>query len=242
MSNYYTIWTDTGKAKLANAQTTGDNVEITEMAFGDGGGSAYDPTSDMTSLKNERYRKSLNDKYVHADNSNWAIFEAVIPEDVGGWYIRAVALFDTDGDMVAIGKYPETYKPELESGAGKDLYVRMIMQVSNIEDVTLEIDPSIVLSTRQYVDFLKNKIQELVELTCQDYSQTDEAQLWNAVEIGRKLTISGKEVFAPNAYYCESITDYGDIVYTAPFFSERELEKRIDLSQGSETIDHGGIS
>ena len=31
MANYYTIWTETGQSKLANAQSTGTAVAITEM-------------------------------------------------------------------------------------------------------------------------------------------------------------------------------------------------------------------
>lgn len=243
MAEYYTIWTETGQAKLANAQSTGTTVDITEMAFGDGDGDAYDPSRDQTSLKNEVYRRSLNDKYVHADNDNWVVFETVVPEDEGDWYIREVGLFDDDGDMVAIGKYPETYKPELDSGAGKDLYVRMIMQISNSDDVTLEIDPSVVLATRQYVDFTGDKVREIIERACQSYSETDESQLWDALELGRLMGMpGGGNVFAPNAFYCDSVSDYGDVADSAPFMAERAPDTRIDLSRGDKTIDHGGIS
>lgn len=239
--NYYTIWTDVGHAKLANAQASGTTVAITDMAVGDGGGAAYDPTADQTELLNQVYTKALNDKYVHADNPAWVVFEAVIPEDVGGWYIREVGLFDADGDMVAIGKYPETYKPQLEAGAGKDLYIRMIMQVSNSDNVSLEIDPSVVLSTRQYVDFTGDKIRDLVARSCQTYSQTDDAQVWQAMEIGRHVDVPGALVFAPNSFFCESETDYGGIASSAPFAAEQAAEKRIDLAQGSKTVDYGGL-
>lgn len=243
MANYYTIWTDVGQSKLANAQSSGTAVAITEMAFGDGGGSAYDPSQGQTSLNNEVYRRSLNDKYVHADNANWVVFEAVIPEDVGDWYIREVGLFDEDGDMVAIGKYPETYKPQVTSGAGKDLYVRMIMQISNSDNVTLEIDPSVVLATRQYVDFIGNKVRQIIEQACQSYSQTDKTQLWKVLELGRLVGMpGGGNVFAPNAFYCDSVSDYGDVAGTAPFMAERAPGTRIDLARGDENIDHGGLS
>ncbi|EJX6943019.1 tail fiber protein, partial [Listeria monocytogenes] len=51
----------------------------------------------------------------------------------------------------------ETYKPQLQEGSGRVQVVRMILIVSSTAAVTLKIDPSVVLATRQYVD---NKIIE----------------------------------------------------------------------------------
>jgi len=152
MADFYTILSSIGKSKLANAQVTGTTVNLTELAVGDGNGSYYEPSEDQTALKNEVWRGSINQIYVDSQNSNWVVIEAVIPTDVGGFYIREVGVFDDAGDMIAVGKYPETYKPALASGSGKDLYIRMILELSNVSDVTLKIDPAIVLASRGYVD------------------------------------------------------------------------------------------
>jgi phage-related tail fiber protein len=85
-------------------------------------------------------------------NASQIIAEQVIPEDVGGWWIREIGLFDKDGDMVAIANCAETYKPQLQEGSGRVQVIRVILIVSNTEAVTLKIDPSVVLATRQYVD------------------------------------------------------------------------------------------
>ena len=54
--------------------------------------------------------------------------------------------------MVAIGKFPETYKPRLPAGASKQIVIRAVMEVTNADAVTLLIDPSVVVATREYVD------------------------------------------------------------------------------------------
>nr|DAI71969.1 MAG TPA: tail collar fiber protein [Caudoviricetes sp.] len=91
-------------------------------------------------------------------NASQIIAEQVIPEDVGGWWIREIGLFDKDGDMVAIANCAETYKPQLQEGSGRVQVIRVILIVSSTEAVTLKIDPAVVLATRQYVD---NKIIEV---------------------------------------------------------------------------------
>ncbi|MEA7548805.1 phage tail protein, partial [Salmonella enterica subsp. enterica serovar Anatum] len=42
------------------------------------------------------------------------------------------------------GKFPESYKPLLPGGCGKQVCIRLIMEVSNTTAVTLTVDPSIV--------------------------------------------------------------------------------------------------
>lgn len=153
MSDYYTIFTNIGVAKMANALALGQSVVLTHFAVGDGGVDGdYNPTATQTALKGETYRAPVNAIAVDAENPSWLVVEAVIPANQGGWYVREAALFDQDGDMIAIIRYPETFKPVLESGVGKDLYLRVILEHSNTELVELKIDPAIVLSTRKYVD------------------------------------------------------------------------------------------
>lgn len=149
---FYTILTNIGKGKLANAQVTGETVNLVQMALGDGNGSYYEPQESQTALINEVWRGNLNQITNDSENPNWIIIEAVVPTNQGGFTIREVGIFDDEGDMIAIGKYPQTYKPQLDEGAGKDLYVRMILEVSNVSSVTLKIDPAVVLASRAYVD------------------------------------------------------------------------------------------
>ena len=149
MADYYTLLTTIGAARLANAHATRTPVNFAQIAVGD---AEYAPGEGQAALVNEVWRGAINDMRVHADNPNWFVIETVIPEDVGGWFVREVGLFDDAGNLIAVGKYPSTYKPVLASGSARDILIRMILEVGNTADVSLSIDPSIVLATRNYVD------------------------------------------------------------------------------------------
>ena len=151
-TKYYAVLTNVGAAKLANATALGAQVEITQMAVGDGNGVLPTPNQAQTALVHELRRKPLNSLSIDPNNANQIIAEQVIPEDEGGWWIREIGLFDKDGDMIAVANCAETYKPQLQEGSGRVQVVRMILIVSSTAAVTLKIDPSVVLATRQYVD------------------------------------------------------------------------------------------
>ena len=131
MSDYYALVTTTGLAKLAELPV-GGTLTLTHMAFGN---STIDPTEDMTALHSEQHRCALLNVEVESTNPNHLAAEAVIDSTVGGFWIREVGIYDEDGDLFAVGKYPATYKPETTEGTVKELGVRMILAGSNAEDV-----------------------------------------------------------------------------------------------------------
>ncbi|EHK6140494.1 tail fiber protein, partial [Escherichia coli] len=151
-NEFYTLLTNRGMAKIASALADKKQLHLQKMAVGDGGGQYYEPTASQTKLRHEVWRGDLNTLTVAPNNPSWLIAELVLPENIGGWYIREVGVFDTDGELIAIGKFPESYKPLLPGGCGKQVCIRLIMEVSNTTAVTLTVDPSIVLATRDYVD------------------------------------------------------------------------------------------
>ncbi|EBZ7423640.1 phage tail protein [Salmonella enterica subsp. enterica serovar Bonariensis] len=151
-NEFYTLLTDRGMAKIASALADKKQIHLQKMAVGDGGGQYYEPTASQTNLRHEVWRGEMNTLTVAPNNPNWLIAELVLPEDVGGWYVREVGVFDDEGELIAIGKFPESYKPLLPGGCGKQVCIRLIMEASNTTAVTLTVDPSIVLATRDYVD------------------------------------------------------------------------------------------
>ncbi|CNH65442.1 tail fiber protein [Yersinia intermedia] len=151
-ARFFALLTNIGAAKLANATALGTRLEITQMAVGDGGGILPTPSPAQTKLVNEQRRAALNMLTIDPINTSQIIAEQVIPETEGGWWIREIGLLDKDGDLVAIANCAETYKPQLQEGSGRTQTIRMILIVSSTAAVTLKIDPSVVLATRQYVD------------------------------------------------------------------------------------------
>lgn len=157
-AKFYTLLTDIGAAKLANAAALGVPLKITQMAVGDGGGGLPTPNAQQTKLVGEKRRAALNMLYIDPQNSSQVIAEQVIPETEGGWWIREVGLFDETGALIAVGNCPESYKPQLAEGSGRTQTVRMVLITSSTDNITLKIDPSVVLATRKYVD---DKVLEL---------------------------------------------------------------------------------
>lgn len=157
-TKFYTLLTDIGAAKLASAAALGVPLKITHMAVGDGGGILPTPDAKQTALVNEKRRAALNMLYIDPQNSSQIIAEQVIPENEGGWWIREVGLFDESGALIAVGNCPESYKPQLAEGSGRTQTVRMVLITSSTDNITLKIDPAVVLATRKYVD---DKVLEL---------------------------------------------------------------------------------
>ncbi|MBL5965940.1 phage tail protein [Lelliottia amnigena] len=151
-AKFYTLLTEIGAAKLASSAALGVPLNITRMAVGDGGGVLPTPNAQQTKLVAEKRRADLNMLYIDPQNSSQIIAEQVIPETEGGWWIREVGLFDDTGALVAVGNCPESYKPQLAEGSGRTQTVRMVLITSSTENVTLKIDPAVVLATRKYVD------------------------------------------------------------------------------------------
>jgi phage-related tail fiber protein len=149
---FYTILTLLGQAEIAAAVANGSQVPFAYMAIGDGNGAYYEPSEGQTILVHERYRAGINSVSVDPLNPNWIVVEMTIPAVTGGWYAREVGVFGENGNLLAVGKVPETYKPAFSEGAGKDLVIRTILEVSNASAVVLQVDPSVVLASKAYVD------------------------------------------------------------------------------------------
>lgn len=147
-AKYRALLTEQGKALLANAAATGQKLEITHMAVGDGGGSPTQPDESQTKLVNEKRRAELNSLQIDTGNSNQVIAEQVIPEDVGGWWIRELGLYDKNGVLVAIANTPDTYKPQLTEGAGRTQVVRMVLLVKGDANAAIVADKTALLVSR----------------------------------------------------------------------------------------------
>ncbi|EDA9108798.1 phage tail protein [Salmonella enterica subsp. enterica serovar Gdansk] len=181
-NEFYTLLTDRGMAKIASALADKKQIHLQKMAVGDGGGQYYEPTASQTNLRHEVWRGEMNTLTVAPNNPNWLIAELVLPEDVGGWYVREVGVFDDEGELIAIGKFPESYKPLLPGGCGKQVCIRLIMEVSNTTAVTLTVDPSIVLATRDYVDVRLDEHEHSTNHPDATLTQKGFTQLSNATD------------------------------------------------------------
>lgn len=162
--NFYTVLTNAGMAAFANAQVSQSKVDFSNVAVGDSNGAYYNPVATATKLANEVWRGPINSISIDETNPNWVVVEAVIPATAGGFSVREIGVFNTAGVLLAIGKVPETYKPASAQGSLKDLYLRMILEVSNASAVTLKVDPAVIFASKKYVD---DKVASIAQNTTQ---------------------------------------------------------------------------
>jgi len=157
-SQFFAILTNVGMAKQANADALGIPWLITQMGVGDANPGAVEnpanpvPSPTQTRLLNEWRRKPLNQLKIDPVNPAVLIAEQIIPADEGGKWIREIGLYDADGDLVAVANCAPSFKPLLSQGSGRTQIVRMNFIVTSTGNITLKIDPAIVLASLAYVD------------------------------------------------------------------------------------------
>ncbi|MCZ6390773.1 phage tail protein [Clostridioides difficile] len=188
---YYTLLTEIGKASIANATALGNKVDLVKLQLGDGAGAEYNPTEEQTSLKNMVWEGSINNVKIDEENPNWIVIETVIPGSVGGFMIREVGIFDSKEQLIAVSKYPETYKPTADSGSVKDLVIKIILVVSNTSSVNLKVDPTVILATLKDIQELDTKINTTkTELT--NNLETAKTELSNKIGDTTQLKTTDK--------------------------------------------------
>lgn len=153
---FYSLVTKYGQAQIANALALSTKVEFGQFVVGDGGGQVYDPSDGQTSLKNEVWVGKITSLTIGEKNPNEVVIETYIPSEIGGFTIREFGIKDKHGNLMILGKHPETYKPVAADGTSKDITIRVIISISNAEEVIIQIDPSVQVATRQ--DLAKIKI------------------------------------------------------------------------------------
>ena len=161
---FYTILTNIGKAKIANSNALGTKLNLTKFQVGDSKGAYYNPTEDQTELKNKVWEGSISNITIDKENLTWIVIEVVIPSSAGGFMIREAGILDDEGNLIAIGKYPETYKPVVAEGGAKDLVIRMILEISNTSSVALKLNPTVILATQKDIQVLDNNIKKELKI------------------------------------------------------------------------------
>lgn len=161
-SQFFALLTAVGEAKQVKADAGLITWKLTHMAVGDANDTNPIPDRLQKTLINERRRAPLNSLGPDPANPGILIAEQIIPADEGGFWIRELGLFDSDGDLVAVANCAPSYKSLLSQGSGKTQVLRMNFVIKSSSNVVLLIDPSVVTATRKYVDAsLANAINKL---------------------------------------------------------------------------------
>ena len=148
-SQYFAILTNYGTQAFAKALSSKQPLQLATFAVGDGNGQAVTPTENRTALVREKHRANVSAVTLDPRNNKQVIVELTIPENVGGFYIREMGVFDNQNKLIAYANSPESYKPTEDSGSGKVQVLRMILKIASSDAVTLSIDNSVIFVTRQ---------------------------------------------------------------------------------------------
>ncbi len=182
MNTFYAIITDKGLQNMAQAKANGENITLTHLAVGDSLGNYKEPQADQESLYNELYRTTINRLEIDSDYNNQVIIEAVIPLEIGGFYIREVGIFDKNGDLFAVAKYPATYKPTSDSGSSKDLYIRLTLAFANAANINIFENKKNALVSMDYLDNFAQKDLSNVPTEKKSHQQWEDLQGGNSSE------------------------------------------------------------
>lgn len=195
MPTYGSVLTVIGAAQIANSQITGVAPVWTAMGVGDGGGHVVTPSAERTALVREVYRGQINTLYRAGDDETQIVAELVIQPQTGGWTLREVGIYDADGNLVVYGSLPEMVKPVLAEGSGVTTVIRARVAVGSNGNVTLKIDPSIVIATRKYVDDCLKKYLPLAggTLTGNLSGSVADFNLYKADAAGRIVVRGGSQ-------------------------------------------------
>ncbi len=180
MSNqFYSLVTDIGIQEINKALSSGTKLDMKYIAVGDSNGEYYEPNASQTSLVNQKYKAEISEV-------TELTAKALIPFDVGGFFIREAGILDSKNQLLLIAKQPETYKPVEQEGSVKELWIKVLLKAINPDVIELKIDPNLLYATEEWVINLFNnhKHPELMAISQYDTNNNGIADSCDVVDGG----------------------------------------------------------
>lgn len=146
---FYSIITNIGLQKINEALNDGTKLDLKYIAVGDSNGAYYEPDPAQTKLKNERFRTEISEL-------TQLTAKALVPASVGGFYMREFGIFDSENNLLLVGKQPETYKPLETQGSFKELWLKVVIIAINPDVIQINVDPTIQMASQSWVYNLFN--------------------------------------------------------------------------------------
>ena len=157
----YTLLTTSGINKLLKTASDGSKIALKEIVVSDFEGELSEQT---TSIPNEKYRGAINAVTIDENDNNILDVDAIIPPEVGGFYIKTAGIYCDDGSLFAVARLADTYKPLLNEGSSKDITLNFKLQIANAsESIILKVDNNIVLATRKWCEKMFLKLKDKID-------------------------------------------------------------------------------
>lgn len=149
-SQFYNVTTNNGDAKIANAIATATKLNITHVVFGDGNGSVPTPDKSRTALVNQVYSVAPSNYYLHPNIANRLIVEAIIPSDVGGFYIREVGLIADTTVLISDGSVAPIFK-EASTDGTREYKLKFAINIVDSSIANITLDSSLIYVTQDAI-------------------------------------------------------------------------------------------
>ncbi|WP_192955838.1 phage tail protein [Klebsiella pneumoniae] len=182
---FYARLTSAGEQRIAAAALSGEPVNFSEMAVGDGGGDLPEPSL-IDNLVNERYRAPVNRVVIADQAANVIRVEMIMMPQVGGFWLREAALYDDEGICLAVANMAPTYKPLLAEGAGRLQSVNMWIAVSKTSDVTIKADPTVILATVAEVNRAAGEVKDYADKIVGDLDTDIQQAISDAITTAKR--------------------------------------------------------
>ena len=187
----YTLLTASGINKLLKTASDGSKIALKEVVVSDYEGELSEQT---TSIPNEKYRGAINAVTIDENDNNILDVDAIIPPEVGGFYIKTAGIYCDDGSLFAVARLADTYKPLLNEGSSKDITLNFKLQIANAsESIILKVDNNIVLATRKWCEKMFLKLKDKIDAYTKQESDDKFAlktELQKAIPVGSYLLYS----------------------------------------------------
>ena len=137
-SPYYSVVTNIGREKIAQALKTGTPLEIKEIALGDANGSSVLPDRTATKLVHEVWRGECV-TMLDPSNPSTVLAKTNVPITVGGWMVYEIAVIDKDGDIIIHANAPGWIKLAVVNGMSNPMEIVMRLSVVDADAIHLSI-------------------------------------------------------------------------------------------------------
>lgn len=137
-SPYYSVVTNIGREKIAQALKTGTPLEIKEIALGDANGSSVLPDRTATKLVHEVWRGSCVTT-LDPSNPSTVLAKTNVPITVGGWMVYEIAVIDKDGDIIIHANAPRWIKLAVVNGMSNPMEIAMRLSIVDADAIHLSI-------------------------------------------------------------------------------------------------------
>lgn len=137
-SPYYSVVTNIGREKIAQALKTGTPLEIKEIALGDANGSSVLPDRTATKLVHEVWRGECV-TMLDPSNPSTVLAKTNVPITVGGWMVYEIGVIDKDGNIIIHANAPGWIKLAVVNGMSNPMEIAMRLSIVDADAIHLSI-------------------------------------------------------------------------------------------------------